>query len=170
MGYAVNLRSNAYAIYLKLGAANLVYLISINIRVVGYWVQLRQLALLEFRVTWTTRPLRWNCWPLILKPQNDKCNEFDFDNNTCLGIWLPILKIVFLRNPYHCWFSINKWSLNKSWWNILIHVNHKSCVVICVQTDFKPTERFVEIVWSINRSTVSPWDVRVHNFRRQTTY
>ena len=66
--------------------------------------------------------------------------------------------------------AINKWSLNKSWWNILIHVNHKSCVVICVQTDFKPTERFVEIVWSINRSTVSPWDVRVHNFRRQTTY
>ena len=71
---------------------------------------------------------------------------------------------------YHCWLTINKWSLNKSWWNILIHVNHKSCVVICVQTDFKPTERFVEIVWSINRSTVSPWDVRVHNFRRQTTY
>ena len=72
--------------------------------------------------------------------------------------------------PYHCWLTINKWSLNKYWWNILIHINHKSWVVMCVQTDFKPTERFVKIVWSINRSTVSLWDVREHNFRRQTTY
>ena len=51
MGDVVDLSSNAYRKYLKLSAANLVYLMTIKIRVVGNCVQLRQMALLEFRVT-----------------------------------------------------------------------------------------------------------------------